>query len=286
MEVKIMTENACMELYGNVKSNLNRYSEKDVWAKQYLQDKKMLAPIYKNDIIEFSNIERLNFKYNEDGKKEYLNDADNAIMLFKAFGNFGRKNAADAGFWISLTHTNQECYEYTQKRWQSKSPDQTSNIINHFFFGKSNYGDTAIRERNALSRLYWTALLTYDKSNKNDPYEYTRVLFSSEMIHNNIILSPTAKSPVRMKGTMEALKISQKDIPNNLKTDFPWLFCRVIMQINSIAKGCQLDKLTVEENRDIVLNQYDIAKKDYPNLKEERDRIKRYQNGYQELPLI
>ena len=285
MEVKIMTETACMELYGNVKPNLNRYSQKDVWAEKYLQDKKMLAPIYKKDIIVFPGVEFLNFKYNENGKNEPLNDADNAIMLFETFGNFGRKNAIDAGFWISLTHTNQECYEYTQKRWLSKSPDKTSNVINHFFFGNEGLDDTAIRQKNALSRLYWTALLTYDKDNKNDPYEYTRVLFSSEMIHNNIILSPTAKSPVRMKGTMEALKICQEDVPSNLRSDFPWLFGYVITQVNSIAKGCQLDKLTAEEIRDIVLKQYEIAKIDYPKQKEEKKRIKQYQSGYQELPL-
>lgn len=88
--------------------------------------------------------------------------------------------ASQEAFWTYLSHT--ILHKYVQQRWNDVFNDDKiseSFIKNHWFGWK----------RNAIGRLWWNAYLTIDENNKENPYEYTEVLYKQSDITQNLSFS-------------------------------------------------------------------------------------------------
>ena len=174
MELKFYSNAATSTLLRNLKLNLPLYLKPDVpWAPKFLAEDAMVSPVH-NPLKRITTDADFSFVYNTKGKDQSVCDAENAIMVHKVLRSLNRKDASDPNFWVCLCHENPACYEYTYKRWlkgESIEEKQISTIEKHFFVGKktdSSSLDTPLRQRNALSRLFWSAALTYNEKFSND----------------------------------------------------------------------------------------------------------------------
>ncbi|MBP9711333.1 MAG: hypothetical protein KBD50_03710 [Candidatus Pacebacteria bacterium] len=129
-------------------------------------------------------------------------DVDNAMLLYEHYRNLDETQASDPRLWVYLSHI--EFRKYTLNRWgldgtfkDLKDPAEKTKAINklldHWFI---NGNDRDLR-RHAIARLWWAAHLTYapwesdpeffgDLKNK-DPYHYTRILFSTQDIYQQVL---------------------------------------------------------------------------------------------------
>lgn len=129
-------------------------------------------------------------------------DLENAILLYKYYGNLDETQASDPRLWAYLSHI--EFRKYTLARWgikgtfeDLKRTEEKVRAINyvyeHWFAGEN---DRDLR-RHAISRLWWATHLTYApwesdpeffKDLKNeDTYYYTRVLFLTQDIYQQLL---------------------------------------------------------------------------------------------------
>lgn len=150
-----------------------------------------------------SDIPILNADKESNGDKISAADFDNAIKIYKFLGNLNETVASDPRLWTFLTHT--LFRTYTIKRWplkynikevkeDSEKYTTTKNIILSRWF--TDVSDRTL-ERNAIARLWWLSNLTVapwekDKDyfadiKSNDPYLFTRVLFSKQDIINQFL---------------------------------------------------------------------------------------------------
>ncbi len=116
-------------------------------------------------------------------------DAENAVKIHRLFTskipNFSELDASDERFWIFLSHTYFK--EYTIERWFYKEGDISKGAIESRLFTSGR----AALLRNSISRLWWSAHLTYqpwvdlqmgDLYSKTDPYYYTKKLLSNQEV--------------------------------------------------------------------------------------------------------
>lgn len=132
-------------------------------------------------------------------------DFDNSIKIYESYRSLNETQASDSRLWTFLTHCTFR--KYVMQRWKiGQSYDEiiTDNslvektieqIISHWFTGGN---DRSLR-RNAIARLWWAAHLTvspWDKdseyfsdsdTNKIDPYKYTRILFSTQDVFQQVL---------------------------------------------------------------------------------------------------
>lgn len=149
--------------------------------------------------------EHLKLRYREAGESA-SNDLENAIALYEAFPGLNETQASDARLWTYLTHVSLR--DYVLARWPlagsceqaMKDSQQKQSAINfvlsHWFATGGN--DRSLR-RNAVARLWWAVRLTRApwerdqdffgdlKKNGADPYRFTRVLFSTQDIYQQVL---------------------------------------------------------------------------------------------------
>lgn len=134
-------------------------------------------------------------------------DADfkNSIKIYESYRSLNETQASDSRLWTYLTHCTFR--KYVMQRWKIENTydeikednalvkKTTEKIIAHWFAGGN---DRSLR-RSAISRLWWAAHLTvspWEKepeyfsvsgADKKDPYKYTRILFSTQDIFQQVL---------------------------------------------------------------------------------------------------
>jgi hypothetical protein len=108
-------------------------------------------------------------------------DLENSIKIYDALKDLDRVQANDKRLWLTLTHT--LFFEYTKRRWDIRNADSDKKLIRRFYFEGSSL---EARMRNSISRLWWSAKITYDES-RDDHYELTKLLWSRQDIYQNIV---------------------------------------------------------------------------------------------------
>ncbi len=150
------------------------------------------------------NPESLKLRYAEK-EESVLDDLENAIALYEAFPGLNETQASDTRLWTYLTHVSLR--DYVAKRWplsgsfeqvskDAKAKEAATNyILSHWFATGGN--DRSLR-RNAVARLWWAVRLTRapwerdpeffaDLNKETDPYHFTRVLFSTQDIYQQVL---------------------------------------------------------------------------------------------------
>jgi len=180
MQLNIFKKSALAQLQADIQLNMGRYSENEEWIDEYFAER-IEGQYYRSTGMAVADIDL------KIGGPE--TDADNAIILYEALKDtLNPRIASDLRLWAYLTH--KDFYKYMVTRWQIAKPDPTDEseegasktkkiydrINNRYFFGASN-GKAFVRQ--GISRLYWSAYLTYDPSN-SDPYEMTRYFLDKQ----------------------------------------------------------------------------------------------------------
>ncbi len=130
-------------------------------------------------------------------------DTENAIKVYEFLDNLDKTQASDKRLWIYLSHVTFR--KYTIGRWEIKASaeDLTYNseakrkaisyIAEHWFLS----GNARSLRRHSIARLWWAAYLTvapwerdseyFGELEDEDRYKYTRVVFSTQDIAQNLL---------------------------------------------------------------------------------------------------
>lgn len=98
-------------------------------------------------------------------------DIENVIEVRKKLYGLTVAEASNETLWAGLCMG--PAWLYVRDRWGIKDNRDATRIKTHYMFGN---GQRRSYTRNAMSRLWWIGQLTYNESNQEDPYEYTRFL--------------------------------------------------------------------------------------------------------------
>lgn len=124
--------------------------------------------------VSVPNLPQNTFKLRTPEKDDFF-DSDNAIALHKYFKNLSPRVACRPDLWVSLGFIDNQ--EYLLSRWalDSKKPiDAAKRKINDRYLLNGKYGYF----RNAISRLWWTAHMTFDETkDAKSAYELTKLSF-------------------------------------------------------------------------------------------------------------
>ena len=135
-----------------------------------------------NELDKYELFETHLSEINED-RLDINNDFETAKYLYETL-KLDRIQASDERLWTTLTHL--YSWNYMQKRWNLSTSRKDTNLQQKILSRWHLSGSTRTSlARNGLSRLWWSAYLTYApwlKDEKfecfksNDPYKYTRIL--------------------------------------------------------------------------------------------------------------
>lgn len=213
----------------DIQENLDYYSGSETWLDNYFL-KKDISNYYFD-----SGIEVADFALVPGGSET---DAANAIILYESLkGKLNRLQATDFRLWSYLTHTC--CWDYMKTRWSLKEEGKESwpgRITDRYFIAsRSPY------VRNGISRLYWSAELTYDEENSN-PYEYLEYVLKWQDLAVGALDRQIGRAKNSILGNLQALKEA------DLNEDDRRLFFTKINQYGGVKL---LDSLSREQSLEV-----------------------------------
>jgi len=164
-------------------------------------------------------------------------DADAALTVWAALPEITPSLAREGRIWTRLCHV--ECLPYARKRWISKKSDEavTKEIRAHFFANSW----TAIRDDNAIGRLWWGAYVAY-RAMPEDHENAVRTLFRRTDTRSNVMERPWLGSRPPIARTV--LKAAM-DIPNVTASETN--FREFMKALNRSGSGALFELMTDEE---------------------------------------
>ncbi len=124
-----------------------------------------------------------------------LKDLENSIRIHKALPMLTPVQARDPRLWTRLTHV--ELWPYMRKRWpverSGADKEKAKRFVESRYFVTQSQSRALLR--NGAARLWWSAKMSYSEDRDN-PYELTRVLFSTLDITQQILERSLGRAPV------------------------------------------------------------------------------------------
>ena len=229
MELLFLRQTALDTIRNDISDNLDYYAKSEPWLDEYFLHKDISNYSFSSgiEIEEFSLVP---------GNAD--TDSENAVRLFESLkGKLNRLQATDFRLWTYLTHV--YCWDYIKTRWNLDEGERKSwvNRINdrYCISSRSPY------MRNGISRLYWSAELTYDEKNEN-PYEYLEFVFKWQDLAVNALDRQIGRAKDSLLGNLQALKEAE------LNEDDRRLFFTKINQYGGVKL---LDTLSREQSLDV-----------------------------------
>ena len=182
--LKYFTEDAYNNLFRDISKNTKRYYEEDnSWLHEYFNNSNdYFKESFSTSIKEFSPFF---IKGKKSDKQKAEEDRINARGIHKAFINITPYQASQKYFWAYLCHMESKYYEYVKDRWLQDYKETSIEItIEARFFVKTHCN---LMNDNALSRLWWAAYLTYDPTNKENPYYLTDILMTNQTFSTDVL---------------------------------------------------------------------------------------------------
>ncbi len=277
MIINFLKNDALDMLISDIPKNTALYNSKDRWIDQYFEDSGFSNYSFSTGIM----VPDVDLSIG-DSKKDY----GNAVKLYEAFKNqLNPVQASDLRLWAYLAHYTY--WDYMRTRWaidvaseEDEDDAGKSKIVSRIgsrYFFKASKGKAFVRQ--GIARLYWSAYLTYDEENKNNPYEMTEYFLSKQ----DIFTVSTERSLARCKTLLLAALKVLKEHGELKRTEIRNYFLNLnqmggVVIFDSLSKedACELAKRTLEETfanigKDIELEQ--IASKDNKGPKEERAEL-------------
>ncbi|HMG83710.1 MAG TPA: DUF6339 family protein [Ferruginibacter sp.] len=163
-------------------------------------------------------------------------DFDNSVHIYETFKHLTEAQASDERFWTYLIHVH--CWKYMRKRWAAEDAKEPINRIRDRYFLRTL--NLRSLTRNGLSRLWWYAHLTYNKSNKN-PYENLELLLSRQDLVVGITERALGSNQAILSGLLEFLKTNNDIAKSEDKTR------KLIVGLNLAGGVKMLPFLNMEE---------------------------------------
>lgn len=141
--LKYLSENALVDLSKSIKDNRARYESGDFHD---LERDNGWAIEARTVSVDHALLAKL-----DGSARTAAADVENSLILYEAIQGMTPALAREERVWARLTHI--ECLDYARARWLSGNTDEKldAQVRIHMFANKL----TAIRDDNALSRLWW-----------------------------------------------------------------------------------------------------------------------------------
>lgn len=165
MKLKILDDDALALFKDNkfIEQNLNRYVN-------YSDTSWLVEAFGRSPFIETKyEINDLKFNMSADEGRASDTEFDNVKEVYSKLRFLSDSNATEERLWACLCLT--EGNQYSRYRWK-KQLSSVQAVKDHLFFGQGNKRRSYTR--NAMARLWWIGRLTFDESNKPDPWRLTR----------------------------------------------------------------------------------------------------------------
>ena len=230
MKLLFLRQTALNLLQQEIQQNLPFYERTEPWLDDYFLTK---------DIGNYSfesGIEIRDFELVPGGSDT---DVENAKRLYESFrGALNRLQATDFRLWSFMTHTS--CWDYMKTRWNLDEGGGSFSVEGritdrYFIASRSPY------MRNGVSRLYWSAELTYDEGNSN-PYEYLEYVLKYQDLAVNALDRQIGRAKSSILGNLKALKEA------DLNEDDRRLFFTKINQYGGVTL---LDAISKQKSYDV-----------------------------------
>jgi len=203
VDIQIISNEDLYYLKSNLASHKDYYREdNNEWLNEVFEKSPFIPTKY-------NGIKDVKLKVSEE--KPHSTDGENAVIVYDALNFLSDSTASDERLWSALALG--PFWEYTKARWK-KSLESTSGVKQHFYYG---YGNRRSLTRNAISRLWWIARLTYDK-NRSNPYELTELVCSASDFILHAIERNTSNSKEILIPFLDAIK-DAREIGMRVNTD-------------------------------------------------------------------
>jgi hypothetical protein len=183
-------------------------------------------------------------------------DFNAAVKVYESYRSLTHLQASDGRFWCYLCHVKH--YDYVKSRWSiKKGAKNPVGIIKNRYFVR-NRRDLS---RNALSRLWWAAHLTYD-GNAEDHYWRTKVLFKNQNMFAQLMERSISNNRDLLNYILEAVSHFESDDSDNpieLGKDETQ---KLVKYISLIGGRKQLDTLSKRDVFSMVESFYRLARED------------------------
>jgi hypothetical protein len=231
MKIKYLNTSSLDKLKSAISENVECYKKDSIWFDDYFENVKYFreSKIVSNRIeLILPESSRIHF------------DAENAILLHKAL-DINVTQAIDERMWSYLTHVT--FWNYMRKRWDISNMENPVAVIRdrYFFSG----GDRRFT-RNGIARLWWAAEMTKDTT-RIDPYELTKVLFTSQDIAQNLLERSFSRNVNLTKSILSVLSKLDKETYTNVER-----YRNLMKYFNSLGGVTLLDSLDEEDIKEIV----------------------------------
>ncbi len=206
MIINFMKNDALDQLISDISQNVPLYNSKERWIDQYFEEKGFGSYSFSTGIMVPDVVLTIG-----DSKTDF----ENAVKIYDAFkGQLNPVQASDLRLWAYLAHDTY--WEYMRTRWavdiaseedeDDVGRDKIVSRIGSRYFFKASKGKAFVRQ--GIARLYWSAYLTYDENNKDNPYEMTEYFLSKQ----DIFMVSTERSLARYKTLLlAALKVLKEN---------------------------------------------------------------------------
>jgi hypothetical protein len=137
-------------------------------------------------------------------------DFENAKKIYEAFRFLTPEQADDSRLWVYLS--NCHFYEYTKTRWlsSSASPEVFERRILYEGSGRG------VRTRNSISRLWWTAFLTYDEARKGDEWGLTKAIFEMQDLQVGLLERNMGSYPNILKSFLRFYLLKKSEMKSTI----------------------------------------------------------------------
>lgn len=178
-----------------------------------------------------------------DGNNNY--NAENAIILHKAFNSLNPTHASDERLWTFLSHINY--WDYMKKRYPiEKQPEKKRGayILTHWYIDSLNASN--LTRNHGISSLWWGAYRTYDAS-REDPYELTRELFSMLDYTRHLVSGTQGRNSEFFHAVLDFV-ISKKELFSKYKEDRVRYIMRTVNRMGGykLFAGMNKEKILLE----------------------------------------
>lgn len=233
--IKILTQNCCEDLLTfSLKPELRENYNQEIYDTTGLDFVKVPTKYFINGDLDLGTTSK--------------DDCQSSISIFEQLINLDKVQANDKRLWACLTHT--RFYNYTRTRWNINSKSSEDTITSRFHF--EGVGIEA-RMRNAISRLWWTAKITYD-ANRDDHFELTKLIWEKQDIHVALMERSFGTYPNFVHNFLNFYKMNRHLSEDNIRL--------ILRGVNSIGGVKMLPLLNSE---DVIYEIKRIAQ--YGNIK-------------------
>lgn len=249
MILNFMKSNALDMLKSDIPRNVALYNSKEKWVDNYFEEKG-ISNYFFNTGITVPDVELI--------AGDSKTDSENAKRIFEAFKeSLNPVQASDLRLWAFLAHN--VYWNYMRERWaidiafeddaDDTGKDKMVSRVGARYFYEASKGKAFVRQ--GIARLYWSAYLTYDESNTENPYELTEYFLSKQ----DIFAVSTERSLARNKELLlAALKVLKEygDLKRNVIRQY-------FLYLNQAGGVIVLDSLSRN-------SAYDLAKSTLDNV--------------------